>query len=105
MRLLNSPPPLGDLDQGLVSRPPAAHEPAPDRGRGPADSAPAVQVDGLAAVQSGVDGVENAGHLSRAGRDRDVDDRMPLMHDVCAEAGGFHRRDLGIRAPAPRPAR
>ena len=63
-------PPLGDLAECFVSGTPVSHQPTTDHRAGPADSTPAVDVNGLAVIQCVVDGVEDRGHLLGPARDR-----------------------------------
>ena len=69
--LFNSLPPLGNLAKSCVSRASMPHQPAPNHGASSANSAPTVEVHGLAVTNSGVDGIEDPGHLPRtAGKRR-----------------------------------
>ena len=97
VRLLHVLPPLRNLAQSLVARPPVPYEPAADDSSGPPDASPAVQVDGPPVIKRAVDGVEDVGHLVRAARHAQVGDRVALVRDVRPEASGFLQRDRGVR--------
>ena len=79
-------PPIGDPAKGFVSRVSVPHEPATNHCAGPANSAPAVDIDGLAGTQGIVDGVKDRGHLLRAARNARIDDRMPLPLNSLAQS-------------------
>ena len=94
--LFNSLPPLGNLAKSCVSCASMAHQPAPNHGTSSANSAPTVEVHGLAVTNSGVDGVEDPRHLPGIAGNAMVDNRMPLISNGGAKATDFFLRNLNI---------
>ena len=94
--LFNSLPPLGNLAMGCVSRVSMADQRAPNHVTGPANSAPTMEVHGLAVTHSGVDGVEDPGHLLWTAWNALVNNWTPFISNGRAKATGSLLRNLSI---------
>ena len=94
--LFNSLPPLGDLAMGCVSRVSMPDQRAPNHVIGPASSAPTIEVHGLAVTHSGVDGVEDPGHLLWTAWNAVVNNWTPFIYNGRAKATGSLLRNLSI---------
>ena len=94
--LFNSLPPLGNLAMGCVSRVPMPDQRAPNHVTGPANSAPTMEVHGLPVTHSGVDGVEDPGHLIWTAWNALVNNWTPFISNGRAKATGSLLRNLSI---------
>ena len=94
--LFNSLPPLGNLAMGCVSRVSMPDQRAPNHVTGPANSAPTMEVHGLAVTHSGVDGVEDPGHLLWTAWNALVNNWTPFISNGRAKATGSLLRNLSI---------
>lgn len=77
-------------------------QPTAYHGTGTSNSAPTVDVHGLAVTHGEVDSIEDPGHLLRIARYALVNDRIPLIPNDPPELPGFHLGYLGIRYQFPR---
>ncbi len=94
--LFNSLPPLGNLAMGCVSRVSMPDQRAPNHVTGPANSAPTMEVHGLAVTHSGVDGVEDPAHLLWTAWNALVNNWTPFISNGRAKATGSLLRNLSI---------
>ena len=76
------------------------YQPAADHRSGSAHSTPAVDVDGLSAVEGGVDGVEDRSHIRGSVRHVHIGNRPPFVANGDAPVPSILVRkiDVGVQA-------
>ena len=98
--LLHTLPALGNLRESITCRAAMPYQPAADHRSGSTHSTPAVDVNGLSAVEGGVDGVEDRSHIPGSVRHVHIGNRPPFVADGDAPVPSFlvRKLDVGVQA-------